>query len=116
MSKAEPWRLKELAMLLEELVLILNSGRNREWARVFAHFCHELTLLGSAGSVDQRELRRLIGCFQLCLASGSGFSRLVLEGPDSEESAVLNLRFSQLRSVLAKAVEEIGERLVEYVN
>src|SRR4030042_3434356 len=116
MSKAEPWRLKELAMLLDELFLILNSGQNREWAGVFAHFGHELALLGSAGSADERELKRLIGCIQLCLSSGSGFSRLVLEGPDSGKGAALNLRFTQLRAVLAKAVEEIGERLVEYVN
>jgi hypothetical protein len=113
MSKAEPWRLKELAMLLDELVLILKSGQNREWAGVFAHFGHELALLGSA---DQRELQRLIGCIQLCIASGSGFSRLILGGSDSAEGAALNLRFSRLRAVLAKAVEDIGERLVEFVN
>ena len=64
MSKVEPWRLKELTMLLDELVLILNSGKN----------------------------------------------------PDSGEGAALNLRFSQLRAGLAKAVEEIRERLVEFVN
>ena len=116
MSKVEPWRLKELALLLDELVRTLNSGQNPEWAGVFAHFGDELALLGSAGSGDQKELQRLIGCIQLCIASGGGFSRLVLEGPDSGKGATLNLRFSRLRVVLAKAVEEIGERLVEYVN
>jgi len=116
MSKVEPWRLKELALLLDELVLTLKSGQNPEWAGVFAHFGHELTLLGSTGSGDQSELKRLIGCIQLCLARGRGFSGLVLEGSESEESAALNLRFGQLRAVLAKAVDDIGERLVEFVN
>jgi len=116
MSKVEPWRLKELALLLDELVLTLNSAQNPEWAGVFVHFGHELTLLGSTGPGDQSELKRLIGCIQLCLAAGSGFSRLILEGSESEESAALNLRFSRLRAVLAKAVEDIGERLVEFVN
>jgi hypothetical protein len=116
MSKVEPWRLKELTMLLDELVLILNSGKNPEWAGVFAHFGHELTLLGSTGLGDQSQLKKLIGCMQLCFVARSGFSRLILVDSDSGEGAALNLRFSQLRAGLAKAVEEIGERLVEFVN
>jgi hypothetical protein len=116
MPKLEPWRLKELALLLDELVLTLNSGKNPEWAGVFAHFGHELTLLDSTRSDDPSELKRLIGSLQLCLAAGSGFSRLVLAGSESAKGGGLNLRFSQLRAVLAKAVEDIGERLVEFVN
>jgi hypothetical protein len=116
MSKVEPWRLKELTLLLDELVLTLQSGKNPEWAGVFAHFGHELTLLGSTGSGDQSELKRLIGSLQLCLAAGSGFSRLVLAGSEPAEGDGLNLRFSQLKAVLFKAVEDIGERLVEFVN
>ena len=116
MSKVEPCRLKELALLLDELVLTLKSAQNPEWAGVFAHFGHELTLLGSTGSGDQSELKRLVGGIRLCLAPDSGFSRLILGGSDSAEGAPLNLRFSRLRAVLAKAVEDIGERLVEFVN
>jgi len=116
MSKVEPWRRKELALLLDELVLTLKSGKNPEWAGVFVHFGHELALLGSARAADERDLQRLIGSIELCLDAGSGFSRLVLESPDPQEVNPLNLRFSRLRAALAKALEEMRGRPVEFVN
>lgn len=116
MSKVEAWRLKELSILLDELIFILNLGRHREWAGVFAHFGRELVLLGSVESTDDRYLRSLVGSMKLCLESGSGFSRLVLEGQESAEDGALNLKFSQLREALVIAVEEIGEMLAEFVN
>lgn len=103
-------------MLLEELVLILKSGNNPEWAGVFAHFGHELTVLGPTGLGQQGKLKRLIGCIRLCLDAGGGFSRLVLEVPESEEGAALTLRFSQLRVALGMAVKDIEERQIEFVS
>jgi hypothetical protein len=116
MSKVEPWRLKELAILLEELVLLLKSRNNPEWAGVFAHFGHELTALGPTGLGGQGELKRLIGSLRLCLDAGGGFSRLVLEVPESEEGAALTLRFNQLRAALGMAVKDIDERQIEFVS
>jgi len=116
MYKVELWRRQELALLLDELVLTLRSGKNPEWAGVFAHFGHELALLGSARAVDERQLQRLVGCIELCLEPGSGFSRLILESSDSQEVTPLNLRFSRLRAVLAKALEGMRGRPVEFVN
>ena len=116
MYKVELWRRQELALLLDELVLTLRSGKNPEWAGVFAHFGHELALLASARAVDERQLQRLIGCIELCLDPGSGFSRFILESSDSQEVTPLNLRLSRLRAVLAKALEGMRGRLVEFVN
>jgi len=116
MSKVEPWRLKELAILLEELVLVLKSGKNPEWAGVFAHYGHELTALDAAGPGRQDELKRLIACLRLCLDAEGGFSRLVLEVPESEEGAALALSFGRLRAALGAAVKDIEERQVEFVS
>ncbi|OGD25023.1 MAG: hypothetical protein A2Y69_03510 [Candidatus Aminicenantes bacterium RBG_13_59_9] len=116
MSKIEPWRLKELALLLDEIKLILESGENPEWSRVFEHFGTELEILGSARPENQAGLKKLVRSIQLCLDAGGGFSRLVLEVPDSDEGSALSLRFGRLRKALAKAVDDIGERMVEYVH
>jgi hypothetical protein len=116
MSKVEPWRRKELAVLLDEMVSVLRSGKNPEWAGVFAHFGQELALLSSAQAADERALERLIGCIELCLAPGGGFSRLVLEGPEQQETPIPNDRLGRLRAELTQVLVEIRRRLVEFVN
>jgi len=116
MSRLEPWRLQELAHLLDELIITLRSGKNPEWANVFGHFLHELELLGPTKTGDRSELTRLIRNIRVCLAGESGLSRLVLEREDAEESGTLNLRFTHLKARLRKALDEIEERSVEFVN
>jgi hypothetical protein len=116
MSNVEAWRLQELALLLEELTLVLESGRNPEWARVMEHFGYELERLRPAGRDSEAGLKSLIRSLELCLDAGGGFSRLVLEVSDSEEGAAVHRNFDRLRTALARAVEGIGQRVVESVH
>jgi hypothetical protein len=116
MSRFEPWRLQELALLIDDLVIILRSGKNPEWASVFAHFDQELKLLGQAKTGYRNALSRLIRSILPCLAKESSLSRLELAGKDAEESRVLNQRFIHLQARLRKALDDIQERLIEFVN
>jgi len=116
MSRLEPWRLQELALLIDDLVIILRSGKNPEWANVFGHFGHELGLLSPTKAGDRSALTRLIRSIRPCLTKESGLSRLELEGKDAEESTVLNQRFIHLKARLRKALDDIQERLIEFVN
>jgi hypothetical protein len=116
MPRLEPWRLQELALLVDELVTILRSGKNPEWANVFVHFADELKLLGPREKGDGSELSRLIPNIRSCLSRESGLSRLVLEGKDARDSGSLNLHFGHLKARLKKALDDLQERLVEYVS
>src|SRR4030043_356711 len=118
MYKVERWRRQELALLLDELVLTLRSGKNPEWAGVFAHFGHELALLGSARAVDERQLQRLVGCIELCLEPGHGFSRLLQRSPLAaafpKTLAVLSFHQpdeSFLDGLVFRAEADFGERV-----
>jgi len=116
MSKVEPWRLKELALLLDELTLILESGKNPEWAGVFRHFGQELELLSSTRPDNRAGLKKLVRSIGLCLDTGGGFSRLVLDVSDSDEGMAISLRFGRLRVALVEAVKDLGERIVEFMH
>jgi hypothetical protein len=116
MSRCEPWRLQELTLLIDDLIMTLRSGKNPEWANVFGHFGHELRRLGPTQTGDGSELSRLIRSIKPCLARESSFSRLNLEGKDPEEGRVLNQTFVHLRARLRKALDDIQERLIEFVN
>lgn len=116
MSSFEPWRLQELALLLEDLVAALRAGKSPEWAGVFGHFGHELERLGPAQTENRGEFSRLIRNIQLCLSGRNGISRLVLEGINGEESGNLNRRFLHLKARLLKSLDEIQKKLVEYVH
>jgi hypothetical protein len=116
MARFEPWRLQELAILLDELIITLRTGKNPEWASVFGHFGHELEFIASIKTGERDELSRLILNIQSCLSEGSGISRLILEGENAEESGALNQRFAHLKTRLRKALDDIQEKLVEVVN
>lgn len=116
MSRFEPWRLQELRLLLNDLIATLRSGRNPEWANVFVHFVQELERLSPAATGDRSELRRFIRSVRLCSSGNRGLSRLVLDGGNPQERELNNRRFRQLRTRLNQALDEIEERLVEFVS
>ena len=116
MARLDPWRLREVAILLDNLVITLRSGSNPEWANVFGHFGQELKQVGPRMTGDRSELVRLIHNIRLCLITESGLSRLILASGDSEESGPLNRQFTVLKARLKKALDEIEKRLIGYVN
>jgi hypothetical protein len=75
MLRFEPWRLRELALLIDDLIITLRSGKNPEWANVFGHFGRELEFLGPTKARNRDELTRLIRNIRCCLAEDSGLAR-----------------------------------------
>jgi hypothetical protein len=116
MSRFDPWRLRELAILIDDLIVTLRSGKNPEWASVFAHFGREVELLGPAKTADRDELTRLIRNIRSCLTEKSGLARLVLEGKTADESSELNRRFIHLKARLKNSLDTLQEKLIEFVN
>lgn len=116
MARLDPWRIREVALLLEDLIATLRSGKNPEWASVFGHFGQELRQVGPKASWDRTEFARLIRNIRLCLAGESGLSRLVLVGGDSKESGALNRRFILLKARIRKALDDIERGLIQFVN
>lgn len=116
MLRFEPWRLRELSILIDDLIITLRSGKNPEWASVFVHFGRELEILGRTSARDRDELTRLVRNIHCCLVEGSGLARLVLQGANDEENAELNRRFIYLKMRLRNALETIQGRLVEFVS
>lgn len=115
-SKLEPWRLRELALLMDDLVLTLRSGKNPEWANVFRHFGQELESLGRGEAFDKDGLFRLLRNIRCCLAEEGGLARLGLEGENDEESNELTRSFRRLKLRLRNALDTMQQRLAEYVN
>jgi hypothetical protein len=115
-SKLEPWRLRELALLTDDLVLILRSGKNPEWANVFRHFGQELESLGHGNSFDGDGLSRLLRNIRCCLGEEGGLARLELVGGSDEESSELTRSFRRLKIRLKNALDTMQQRLAEYVN
>lgn len=115
-SKLEPWRLRELALLTDDLALILRSGKNPEWANVFRHFGQELESLGRGNSFDSDGLSRLLRNIRCCLAEEGGLARLDLARGGDEESKELTRSFRRLMMRLRNALDTMQERLAEYVN
>ncbi len=116
MARLDPWRLREVALLLDDLIITLRSGKNPEWANVFGHFGQELSQLGPGTTGNRSELARLIRNIRLCLAGDSGLSQLVLVGGDAKESGALNRRFILLKARIRKALDDIERGLIQFVN
>lgn len=115
-SKLEPWRLRELALLMDDLVLTLRSGKNPEWANVFGHFGQELESLGRGEAFDREGLSRLLRNIRCCLAEEGGLARLGLEGENDEESRELTRSFRRLKIRLKNALDTMQQRLAVFVN
>jgi hypothetical protein len=116
MPNVELWRLEELAGILDDLTLTLRVRNQPEWAGVFSHFLDELKRIISAETAAPDELKRLARNIQSCFVSSRTCSTLQFEDQDTPERAALNRRFSRGRACLLEALEEIENRLIEYVN
>jgi len=116
MQKIEKWRVKELALILNELALLLKAGNNRDWANVFFHFRDESQKIISKNEFDLDSLSKLVKNIKYCFFGSSSFTNIVLRHENSEEKARINQSLYLTRACLLKILMDLEGRLVDYIN
>jgi len=116
MQKIEKWRVKELALVLNELCLLLKAGNNRDWANVFSHFHDESQKIISKNEFDLDSLNKLVKNIKNCYFGSSSFTNIILRHENSEENARMNQSLYLTRSGLLKILMDLEGRLVDYVS
>ena len=116
MQKIEKWRVEELALVLGYLSQLLRKGDHIEWANVFNHFHQESKHIVDRNEFNQDLLKKLISNIKNCFTGLSSLRNIVLWHLNTRESANLNQEFQKYRARLLKIIDEVEDRLVEYVN
>lgn len=116
MQKIEKWRVKELALILNELSLLLNAGNTRDWANVFSHFHDESQKIISKNEFDLDSLNKLVKNIKNCYFGSSSFTNIVLRHENSKEKARMNQSLYLTRAGLLKILMDLEGRLVDYIN
>ena len=116
MQKIEKWRVKELALILNELSLLLKAGNTRDWANVFSHFHDESQKIISKSEFDPDSLSKLVKNIKNCYFGSSSFTNIILRHENSEENAKMNQNLYLTRAGLLKILMDLEGRLVDYVS
>jgi len=116
MQKIEKWRVKELALILNELSLLLEAGNTRDWANVFSHFHDESQKIISKSEFDPDSLNKLVKNIKNCYFGSSSFTNIILRHENSEENARMNQNLYLARAGLLKIIMDLEGRLVDYVS
>ena len=116
MQKIEKWRVKELALILNELSLLLKAGNTRDWANVFSHFHDESQKIISKNEFDLDSLNKLVKNIKNCYFGSSSFTNIILRHENSEENARMNQNLYLTRAGLLKILMDLEDRLVDYVS
>ncbi len=116
MQKIEKWRIKELALILNELALLLKTGSTRYWTNVFFHFRDESQKIISKNEFDLDLLSKLVKNIKNCFFDNSSFSNIVLRHENSEEKARINQSLYLTRAYLLKILMDLEGRLVDDIN
>jgi hypothetical protein len=116
MQKIEKWRVKELALILNELSLLLKAGKTLDWANVFSHFHDESQKIISKDEFDSDSLSKLIKNIKNCFFGSSSFTNIILRHENSEEKARINQSLYLTRAHLLKILMDLEDRLVDYIS
>jgi hypothetical protein len=116
MQKIEKWRVNELALVLNELSLLLEGGKTRDWANVFSHFYDESQKIVSKNEFDSGSLTRLIKNIKNCFLGTSSFTSIILRHENSEEKARINQNLYLTRAHLLRILMDLEKRLVDYIS
>ena len=116
MQKIEKWRVKELALILNELALLLKAGNTRDWANVFSHFHDESQRIISKNEFVSDSLDKLVKNIKNCYFGSSSFTNIILRHEDLEEKARINQNLYLTRARLLKTLMDLEDRLVDYIN
>lgn len=116
MQKIEKWRVKELSLVLNQVVEVLRKGSHREWAAVFTHFHSESQKIFQAETFDLDELKKLVRSIRSCLSESTSLFQLELQHENPREKTIINQEFSLFKSDLFSILEDLESRLVEFLS
>jgi hypothetical protein len=116
MQKIEKWRVNELALVLNELSLLLEAGKTRDWANVFSHFYYESQKIVSKDEFDSDSLTRLVKNIKNCFLSAGSFTNIILRHENSQEEARINQSLYLTRANLLRILMDLENRLVDYIS
>ena len=116
MQKIEKWRMEELALVLNELALLLKAGGSCEWANVFSHFHDESQKIISKNEFDLDSLSKLVKNIKNCFFDVSSFTNIVIWHEDSEEKTRINQGLYVTRARLLKILMDIENSIEDYIN
>ena len=116
MQKIEKWRIQELMLVLQQLILTLKRGNSPEWANVFAHYHSESQGIFMKGHFDLHEIKKLVRNIYNCFMEGKSFTNLAFQLENQEEAYTLNNELYEYRVRLYRILNEMEERLTEYIH
>ena len=107
MQKVEKWRVEELALVLNELTVLLRAGNNSEWANVFSHYHKEF---------DSDSLDKLVNKIKYCFDKNSSFMNIGLKHDNPKEEQKLNQGLYLTRARLLAVLRDMEERITEHIH
>lgn len=116
MQKIETWRVKELALVLEQLSELLRQGNSYEWANVFSHFHAESQNIISKKEFDVEHVMRLIRNIKNCFHTTSTIRNLTLSSEDTPREVKINHDYHLTKARLLKILEDMEKQTIEHIH
>jgi len=116
MQKVEKWRVEELALVLNELVVLLRAGENSDWANVFSHYHDESKNIVAKKEFDSESLKKLVTNIMNCFEKNSSFTNIVLKHENPKEEQKLNQALYLTRARLLTVIRDMEERIIEHIH
>jgi len=116
MQKIEKWRVEELALVLNELAVLLRAGDNSEWANVFLHFLEEAQKIIDRKEFDSEAIEKLARNILNCFERNSSFLNIALRNENPKEEQKLNQALLITRARLLNVLNDIQERIIEHIH
>jgi molecular chaperone GrpE (heat shock protein) len=116
MQKIEKWRVEELALVLNELAVLLRAGDSSEWASVFLHFLEEAEKIISRKEFDSEAIEKLARNILNCFDRNSSFLNISLKNENPKEEQKLNQALLLTRARLLNVLNDIQKRIIEHIH
>lgn len=116
MQKVEKWRVEELALVLNELAVLLKVGENIEWANVFSHYHDESKQIVAKKEFDSESLKKLVINIMNCFDKNSSFMNIGLKHENPREEQKLNQALYLTRARLLTVIRDMEERIIEHIH
>jgi len=110
----ELWRIRQLALVLEQIARLLKSGANAEWAGVFSHYLNEIERQFLQNPINIHALKQLVVNIKNCYMDVDSFVDLELVHSEDSVADSLNREFNKERALLYKIILDMESRMKEY--
>ena len=115
-QKIEKWRIRELALVLNELGELLKSGNNIEWANVFFHFQQEAEIIFMKPHFDSDLTRKLVRNIKICFSSFSSFKNNIPSMDSSGKGVKIIKDFCVMKDRLVQLLNKIEGLLEDKIH